>query len=88
MYNKEKYEIIFCNFLTNMMGKTTNEISKLTKILAREYDDNFGDINKVLDYIMESEELSSGIKVLFFRKLLEGDNFLKLKMNLFELSLK
>ena len=91
MYNKERYEIIFCNFLTNMMGgnsKSKIEIAKLCNILVKEYDNNFGDIYKVLDYIMESEELPSGIKILFFRKLLEGDNFKKLKVNLFELSLK
>lgn len=90
MYNKERYKIIFCNFLTNMMGnsKSKIEIAKLSKILVRQYDDNFGDIDKVLDYIMESEEVSAGMKILFLRKLLKGDNFKKLKTNLFELSLK
>ena len=91
MYNKERYEIIFVNFLTNMIGgnsKSRIEIVKLSNILVKEYDNNFGNIYKVLDYIMESEELPSGIKILFFRKLLEGDNFKKLKVNLFELSLK
>ena len=91
MYNKERYEIIFVNFLTNMIGgnsKSRIEIVKLSNILVKEYDNNFGNIYKVLDYIMESEELPSGIKILLFRKLLEGDNFKKLKVNLFELSLK
>ena len=91
MYNKERYEIIFVNFLTNMIGgnsKSRIEIVKLSNILIKEYDNNFGDFDKVLDYIMESEELSSGIKILFLRKLLKGENYQKLKMNLFELSLK
>lgn len=91
MYNKERYEIIFVNFLTNMIGgnsKSRIEIVKLSNILVKEYDNNFGDFDKVLDYIMESEELSSGIKILFLRKLLKGGNYQKLKMNLFELSLK
>lgn len=91
MYNKERYEIIFVNFLTNMIGgnsKSRIEIVKLSNILVKEYDNNFGDFDKVLDYIMESEELSSGIKILFLRKLLKGENYQKLKMNLFELSLK
>lgn len=90
MYNKERYLKIFENFLTNMMGnsKSKNEIAKLSNILVRQYDNNYGDIDKVLDYIIESEELSSGIKVIFFRKLLKGGNYQKLKMNLFELSLK
>ena len=91
MYNKERYEIIFVNFLTNMIGgnsKSRIEIVKLSNILVKEYDNNFGDFDKVLDYIMESEELSSGIKILFLRKLLKGENYLKLKTNLFELSLK
>lgn len=90
MYNKERYEIIFGNFLTNMMGnsKSKIEIDKLCNILVKEYYNNFGDIDKVLDYIMESEEVSSGIKILFLRKLLNGENYRKLKMNLFELSLK
>lgn len=90
MYNKERYEIIFCNFLTNMMGnsKSKIEIAKLCNILVKEYDNNFGDIDKVLDYIMESEEVSAEIKILFLRELLNGENYRKLKMNLFELSLK
>lgn len=91
MYNKERYENIFSNFLTNMIGgnsKSKIEIAKLSKILVRQYDDNFGDIDKVLNYIMESEEVSAGMKILFLRKLLKGDNFKKLKTNLFELSLK
>lgn len=90
MYNKERYKIIFCNFLTNMMGnsKSKIEIAKLCNILVKEYDNNFGDIDKVLDYIMESEEVSAEIKILFLRELLNGENYRKLKMNLFELSLK
>ena len=90
MYNKERYLKIFENFLTNIMGnsKSKNEIAKLSNILVRQYDNNYGDIDKVLDYIIESEELSSEIKVIFFRKLLKGGNYQKLKMNLFELSLK
>lgn len=90
MYNKERYKIIFCNFLTNMMGnsKSKIEIAKLCNILVKEYDNNFGDIDKVLDHIVQNEDISEEIKILFFRKLLKGDNFLKLKMNLFELSLK
>ena len=90
MYNKERYKIIFCNFLTNMMGnsKSKIEIAKLCNILVKEYDNNFGDIDKVLDYIMESEEVSAEINILFLRELLNGENYRKLKMNLFELSLK
>lgn len=91
MYNKERYIRIFENFLTNMIGgnsKIKIEISKLSKILVKQYYDNFGDIDKVLDHIVQNEYISEEIKILFFRKLLKGDNFLKLKMNLFELSLK
>lgn len=91
MYNKERYIRIFENFLTNMIGgnsKIKIEISKLSKILVKQYYDNFGDIDKVLDHIVQNEDISEEIKILFFRKLLKGDNFLKLKMNLFELSLK
>ena len=89
MYNKERYEIIFCNFLTNMMdGKSKNQIAKLANTLSREYDKNFGDIDKVLDHIVQNEDISEETKVIFFRKLLIKDNYQKLKMNLFELSLK
>lgn len=91
MYNKERYEIIFYNFLTNMIGgnsKSKTEIIKLSKILVRQYNNNFGDIDKVLDHILQNEQLSDEIKMLFFRKLLKGENYRKLKMNLFELSLK
>ena len=91
MYNKERYIRIFENFLTNMMdgnSKSRNEISKLAKILSREYDKNFGDIDKVLDHIVQNEDISEETKVIFFRKLLIKDNYQKLKMNLFELSLK
>lgn len=90
MYNKERYEIIFCNFLTNMMGnsKSKIEIDKLCNILVKEYDNNFGYIDKVLDHIVQNEDISEEMKILFFRKLLKGDNFKKLKANLFELSLK
>ena len=91
MYNKERYIRIFENYLTSMRGdnsKIKNEIAKLSKILVKQYYDNFGDINKVLDHIVQNEDISEEIKILFFRKLLKGDNFLKLKMNLFELSLK
>ena len=89
MYNKEKYEIIFCNFLTNMMdSKSKNQIAKLANTLSREYDKNFGNIDKVLDHIVQNKDISEEIKVLFFRKLIIRDNYKKLKMNLFELSLK
>lgn len=91
MYNKERYEMIFCNFLTNMIGgnsKIKIEITKLSKILVKQYYDNFGDIDKVLDYILQNEQLSYEIKMLFFRKLINEENYRKLKMNLFELSLK
>ena len=90
MYNKERYKIIFCNFLTNMMGnsKSKIEIAKLCNILVKEYDNNFGDIDKVLDHIVQNKDISEEIKILFFRKLLKGGNYQKLKMNLFELSLK
>lgn len=90
MYNKERYLNIFGNFLTNMLGniKSKTEISRLSAILVRKYNENYGDIDKVLDHIVQNEDISEEIKILFFRKLLKGDNFLKLKMNLFELSLK
>lgn len=90
MYNKERYKIIFCNFLTNMMGnsKSKIEIAKLCNILVKEYDNNFGDVDKVLDHIVQNKDISEEIKILFFRKLLIKDNYQKLKMNLFELSLK
>ncbi len=88
MYNKERYIRIFENFLTNMMGNSRNEISKLAKTLSKEYDKNFGDIDKVLDHIVQNEDISEETKVLFFRKLIIKNNYQKLKMNLFELSLK
>ena len=91
MYNKERYIRIFENFLTNMIGgnsKIKIEISKLSKILVKQYYDNFGDIDKVLDHIVQNEDISEEIKILFFRKLLIKENYQKLKMNLFELSLK
>lgn len=90
MYNKERYLKFFENFLTNMMGnsKSKTEITKLAKILVREYDNNFGDIDKVLDHIVQNEDIWEEMKVLFLRKLLIKDNYQKLKMNLFELSLK
>lgn len=93
MYNKERYIRIFENFLTSMMGgnsksKIEIEIAKLSNILVRQYDNNFGDIDKVLDHIVQNEDISEEMKILFFRKLLKGDNFKKLKANLFELSLK
>lgn len=93
MYNKERYIRIFENFLTSMMGgnsksKIEIEIAKLSNILVRQYDNNFGDIDKVLDHIVQNEDISEETKVIFFRKLLIKDNYQKLKMNLFELSLK
>ena len=88
MHNKERYIRIFENFLTNMMGNSRNEISKLAKTLSKEYDKNFGDIDKVLDHIVQNEDISEETKVLFFRKLIIKNNYQKLKMNLFELSLK
>lgn len=90
MYNKERYLNIFGNFLTNMLGniKSKTEISRLSAILVKEYDKNFGDIDKVLDHIVQNEDISEEIKILFFRKLLIKENYQKLKMNLFELSLK
>ena len=90
MYNKERYLNIFGNFLTNMLGniKSKPEISRLSAILVKEYDKNFGDIDKVLDHIVQNEDISEEIKILFFRKLLIKENYQKLKMNLFELSLK
>lgn len=90
MYNEERYLNIFGNFLTNMLGniKSKTEISRLLAILVKEYDNTFGDIDKVLDHIVQNKDISEEIKILFFRKLLIKDNYQKLKMNLFELSLK
>ena len=75
MYNKERYIRIFENFLTSMMGgnsksKIEIEIAKLSNILVRQYDNNFGDIDKVLDNIVQNEDISEETKVIFFRKLL------------------
>ena len=90
MYNEERYLNIFGNFLTNMLGniKSKTEISRLLAILVKECDNTFGDIDKVLDHIVQNKDISEEIKILFFRKLLIKDNYQKLKMNLFELSLK